>query len=144
LIAEAVMEALSRTEECYIYDKGGYGMVTAQARQLVRERLKAFPEVCLMAQEATDTMKVVLDYEIGAVKNALTGISEDPYYQIVPDLYFHGLPVREVSYRANCEISTVRRHEERLLSELAFLLYGVAARWRHSSFSIAPPFRPEK
>jgi hypothetical protein len=133
LIAEAVEQATGRPHflQCwYGVFYGVPGIIPEKTRELVRERLRAFPDVCLRAQEAEGTMKIVLDCEIKAIKNALTDISADPLYQIVPDIYFHHLNKREVSYRANCDTVTVWHNEKRLIDELALRLYGVQAWWR--------------
>ena len=135
MINEAVKQGLER--DYSLYDMGDNGEVTLEAARLVRERLRAFPDVCLRAREADGAMKIVLDCEICAIKYALKGISGDPYYQIVPDLYFHGIDKRGVTYRLNCDLATINRHEKRLISDMALLLYGVQVRWHHPLFALS-------
>lgn len=112
---------------------GDTGDITPEAKRQTRERLKAFPDVCLRAQETDGDEKLLLDFEIRDVKRALKSISCKPFYRIIPDLYFHSLSHREVSFRENCDISTIRRNESRFLGDLALRLYGVRARWRTSN-----------
>jgi len=140
MIGETVTRALKQ-QEYYHYRAGllwgGKCEITGAARELVRERLRAFPDVCLKAQDAEGSMKVVLDFEIRTIKNALTGISDDSYYQIVPDLYLHKMTMREIGRRTNCDTVTVWRNERRLLDRLALLIYGVSAWWRHPPEDLA-------
>jgi|LSQX01.3.fsa_nt_gb transposase-like protein len=128
LIEEAVKQGLER--DYSLFDTGD-STVTPAAMQATRNRLRAFPDVCLRAQGAEGTEAAVLAFEIRTIKDALTGISDDPYYQIVPDLYFHGLTNRQVSLLADCDMSSIWWNERRLLGELAFWIYGVAAWWRN-------------
>jgi transposase-like protein len=134
LIEAVIAEAIKSTPEhltCwYGVFYGIPGTITTEARELLRERLRAFPGVCLQAREVDGTMKIVLDYEIKTIKNALTDISGDPFYHVVPDLYFHRLDRREVSYRQNCNIEALKFHEKRLIDKMAFLIYGVQSWWR--------------
>ncbi len=134
LIEEAVKQGLERD---YSLFNTGDSTVTPAAMQATRNRLRAFPDVCLRAQEAEGAEVAVLAFEIRTIKDALTGISDDPYYQIVPDLYFHGLTNRQVSLLADCDMSSIWWNERRLLGELAFWIYGVAAWWRN------PPIAPD-
>ena len=128
LISEAVKQGLERNYS--LFDVGDC-TVTPAAMQTTRKRLRAFPDVCLRAQEAEGAEAAVLAFEIKTIKDALTGISNDPYYQIVPDLYFHGLTNRKISLHSNYDMATIWYNERRLLGELAFWIYGVAAWYRN-------------
>jgi hypothetical protein len=138
-ITEAVKRELERGEYISLYDMGDNGEVTPEALQSTRKLLRAFPNVCLRAQEAEGIDKIILDGEIRMVKNALTGISKDPFYQIVPDLHFRNFSFRDVSFRMNRDLGTIKRNDRRLLKELALRLFGVVARWRHPQFGVTLP-----
>jgi len=66
-------------------------------------------------------------YEIETVEKALTIIEKDPYYNIIPCLYFYGMSVEETGGEVACDRSTVFRHRTRLVQRVSVFLYGVDA-----------------
>lgn len=102
--------------------------ITLTARRSIEDRLRALPQICEAAEEAVGAEAVCLNCEIDTMKRALAGISGDPYYHLLTDLYFNGFSEREASFRADCTIPMLQKHRHRLLDKLAFLAYGVLAR----------------
>ena len=66
-------------------------------------------------------------YEIETVEKALSIIEADPYFDIIPYLFFDGMTVEEASVEIACDRTTIFRHKARLVQRLAVFLYGVDA-----------------
>jgi DNA-directed RNA polymerase specialized sigma subunit len=67
------------------------------------------------------------EHEIETVEKALSVIDKDPYYKIIPCLYFHGMNFEDTGEEVACDRSTVFRHWTRLVQRIAVFLYGVDA-----------------
>ena len=65
------------------------------------------------------TKKVLAQIDV-----ALNTIQDDPYYPIIPLIYFEGQTMEVVSERLNSHIRTVRRNKWRLLRHLAAILFS--------------------
>jgi hypothetical protein len=121
MIREAVQDALKPHDLLHqIEDE-----YRACAVEDLRRRLRAFPDVCLQAQEAEGTEAVLLNFEIREIKDALKYIANDPLYQIIPMVYFRGFDYRHVSYELNCSIYRAKRNERQLFDKMLFWIYGI-------------------
>jgi len=93
----------------------------------VEQRLRAFPDICLRAREAEGMEALLLKHEIRIIKNALSFVSGNPYYRILPAMYFHVHTKRKVAENITCDQSTVHRNRNKMLGEIALRIYGVEA-----------------
>jgi hypothetical protein len=67
------------------------------------------------------------EYEIETIETALSIIASDPYFNIIPYLFFDSMTVEEASVEIACDRATIFRHKTRLVQRLAVFLYGVDA-----------------
>ena len=67
------------------------------------------------------------EYEIETVEKALSIVEKDPYYEIIPCIYFGGMSAEDTCGEVHCERSTVFRQRTRLVQRVAVYLYGVDA-----------------
>ena len=86
------------------------------------------PEEKLDALIQDETAKIAAnEYEIETIEKALSIIEADPYFDIIPYLFFDGMTVEEASVEIACDRATIFRHKARLVQRLAVFLYGVDA-----------------
>ncbi len=65
--------------------------------------------------------------EVDRIDRALTGISNDEYFDIIPMKYFKGMTFVEIADEFDCEEKTIGRNRTRLIQKLMILLFGADA-----------------
>lgn len=76
----------------------------------------------LQPENSTKTKELVLKIE-----NALDIIKADPYYCIIPAIYFDKITHFAIEEKYCIAERTIRRHKNRLLEEMAIVFFGADA-----------------
>jgi DNA-directed RNA polymerase specialized sigma subunit len=63
--------------------------------------------------------------EVDRIRKALENISGWDYYMIIPMKYFQGSTLDEIAFEINLDKANVCRHKNRMIRQLAVLLFGV-------------------
>jgi len=88
-------------------------------------RISADDKIDALIQDITAKI-AANEYEIETVEKALSIIEKDPYYEIIPCLYFDGMKPEDICGDViACDRSTVFRQRARLVQRVAVFLYGV-------------------
>lgn len=109
-----------------------YCSISPELVRSVEARLYALPELCERVETAAGIEAVLLNLEISRLKAALSSISNDPYYPLIPAKYFSRATDKTAAVLASCDKSTLWRNRKRLLEALALRLYGVSV-WSKTS-----------
>jgi len=60
---------------------------------------------------------------LALVDHALEMVKDDPYYEIIGHKYFDGWTMEEIAEKFGCDVSTVSRNKNRLVSALKIYLF---------------------
>jgi hypothetical protein len=66
-------------------------------------------------------------FEIATMQKALKEVEDDCFYAVIPGKYINRESDEELGVKLHCDERTVRRHKNRLVNQLAVLLYGAEA-----------------
>ena len=61
---------------------------------------------------------------IESIDKALKKIEEDKYYEVIERKYIKGQTLEEVAFEIGCDVSTVSRNRNRLVKDLAIILFS--------------------
>lgn len=118
------------SDQDYMYDIATYGLGDHSA-DIIR-----FQKNGVRLSEHEIEQGIIQDYtakiadsqhEIKEMDAALSPLTSDPYYRVIPGKYFEGLNDNELATELFCDPSTVRRNRSKLVNRLAIRLYGVEA-----------------
>lgn len=93
-----------------------------------KRRLYELPAVC-EHQNGNLLDKI----EISAMRAALARIADDPFYPIIPAVYFQRMGFKETAMILTYTKATIIGQHRRIIKKLAFILYGVRSwkKWEH-------------
>lgn len=101
--------------------------VKKEARKKIENMLYGLPQLSENVEQLQGLEAVLVCMEIKRIRAALTLISGDPYYAVIPAKYIHGVADRTVAAMLYCEKTSIWRNRIRLLDLLAIRLLGVSA-----------------
>lgn len=68
--------------------------------------------------------KGISDKFVELVDNALEGLKDDLYYEIIPMTYFEGMTREQVAEYFDTTVTTISRHKTRLINKLTPVLFS--------------------
>lgn len=101
--------------------------ITKEARRKIEAMLYGLPELVEDMERAEGLEAELARMEARRMKAALTFISQDPYYTVIPAKYIYRVADRKVAAMLYCEKTSIWRNRNRLLDLLAIRLLGVSA-----------------
>jgi N-methylhydantoinase B/oxoprolinase/acetone carboxylase alpha subunit len=89
-------------------------------------RIPADDKIDALIQDITAKI-AANEYEIETIEKALSIIEKEPYYEIIPCIYFDGMGAEDTAEAVNYDRSSVFRQKARLVQRVSVFLYGVDA-----------------
>ena len=94
--------------------------------RMIRPGTRLDPEEVHATQVSMLRARLAADErELRKMRMALECVSHDRYFPIIELRYFKGKSEQDISWRLNCDASTVSRNRRRLVKMISLRLYGV-------------------
>ena len=77
----------------------------------------------IVGEYEIDGLKITREF-IRFIDDALTGISSDPYYQIIPMKYFDGKTHAEIAEYFNVQPAAISKQRKRLINRLRGVIFS--------------------
>ena len=93
---------------------GGAGYIEVKSEQ---EKIEDRIESIELSIHTTKTFVRIID-------DALAGLQDDPYYDLISMRYFEGCSREEIAEHFDCDVRTTNRQKNRLVNRLAIVLFS--------------------